>query len=472
MQHVRLRSRLLIGLLSVTAVGLLVTCVVGFVTLRNFITDRLDAQLSLAAERATVRLDNDTPPVGVDAPSPSPYFVAVLDPDTGDINQIYGDTEREDVVLDRIDDLSPSELERYSRTEDIFELEGVDSTVAPHRATVRQHRGEILVTGVPTSDREAYSWQLVLTQLITASLLLAGLILAGRWLIGRGLEPLSQMATTANRISTGPDLDERMPGADTHSEVGRLASAINTMLNRIEQAFTAQRESEERIRAFAADASHELRTPLTTIRGYAELYRQGALNAEGLPEAMNRIEHESERMSRLVAELLELARLDRTGALQLSDVDLSAAVRETVADARARAPEREVTLDAPEGVTCEADDARVRQILANLLANVDEHTSGDTPVAVRLRTEGDNAVLEVADEGPGMGPEDLRRAFDRFYRGNRAPGGGSGLGLSIVYAVVTAHGGDVDITSTPGEGTAVTVWLPSRSGSAGAETAQ
>ncbi|GAA4940299.1 hypothetical protein GCM10023224_22510 [Streptomonospora halophila] len=457
-----LRWRLLVGLLAVTGTGLLVTCVVGFLTLRSFITERIDAQLQLTAERAMVRLDNDTPPAGVDAPSPSPYFVVLLDSSTGQITQVYGDSYREDVVLDRIRAIPLEDWRDYASTGEIFELEGVDANVAPYRATVRLRTDTIMVAGVPTGDREQYPWQLVMTQLVTATLLLGGLTLAGRWLIGRGLQPLDDMATTANRISVGSDMSVRMPGSGTHSEAGRLSLAINTMLQRIEDAFAAQRASEERVRSFAADASHELRTPLTTIRGYAELYRQGAIPDAELPGAMERIENESQRMSRLVAELLELARLDRTGSLQHGEADLAVLSEEVVRDARALEPQREFVLEAPSELWCVADEARLRQILANLLANVREHTPGKTPVEVRLRAEGEYAVLEVADQGPGMAADDLRRAFDRFYRGNRTPGSGSGLGLSIVQAIADAHGGDVDLDSAPGRGTTVRVRIPLR----------
>ncbi|MUL43999.1 HAMP domain-containing histidine kinase [Streptomonospora sp. PA3] len=455
-----LRRRLLVGLLAVTGTGLLVTCVVGFLTLRSFITERIDAQLQLTAERAMVRLDNDTPPAGVDAPSPSPYFVVLLDDDTGRISQVFGDSYREDVVLDRIRAIPLERWRDYGATGEIFELTGVDPAVAPYRATVRLRTDAIMVAGVPTSDREQYPWQLVLTQLVTAGLLLGGLTLAGRWLIGRGLQPLDDMATTANRISIGSDMSVRMPGSGSHSEAGRLAAAINTMLQRIEDAFAAQRASEERVRAFAADASHELRTPLTTIRGYTELYRQGAIPADELPGAMRRIENESERMSRLVAELLELARLDRTGSLRRAATDLTVVADEAVRDARALEPEREIALEAPEELRGDVDEARLRQILANLLANVREHTPARTRVTVRLGAEDGSAVLQVADDGPGMAPDDLRRAFDRFYRGTRTPGSGSGLGLSIVQAIAAAHGGGVDLHSVPGEGTAVTVRIP------------
>lgn len=460
-----LRYRLLVGLLVVTGTGLLLTCVVGFLTLRAFITERLDAQLLLTAERAMVRLDNGSPPVGMDAPSPSPYFVVLLSPKTGEVEQVYGDTLREDVVVKRITSMPLKRLVSYGRSKEIFELDDPDEGVPPHRTTVRLRADTVMVSGVPTDDREAYPWQLVLTQLITAGLLLGGLTFIGRWLITRGLGPLNRMETTANQISTGSDLADRVPGAEPYSEVGRLGMAINTMLGRIERAFAAQRESEERVRAFAADASHELRTPLTTIRGYAELYRQGAIPPEELPGAIGRIENEAERMSRLVGELLELARLDRSGSLQLDRVDLAALVRDMVVDARALEPDRPIRLDVPERLEREIDETRFRQILANLLGNVREHTPPGTPVLVRLLGTDDATFLTVSDEGTGMNPDDAQRAFDRFYRGNRAPGGGSGLGLSIVRATAEAHGGEVGLVprdGADGSGVTVTVRIPLR----------
>ncbi|WP_017538704.1 sensor histidine kinase [Nocardiopsis halophila] len=456
----RLRFRLLVGLLAVTAAGLLVTCVVGFVTLRGYITDRIDDQVVLAAERAMARLDNDTPPVGVEAPSPSPYLVVLVDRGTGRVNQVYGDLERDDVVLARLEEVPVRELRRLGATEEIVDLDGRESSVPPYRATVRQRADGLMVTAVPTNEREEYPWNLVLTQLVTAVLLLGGLLLAGRWLIGRGLDPLDRIATTADRISTGSDLSARMPVAEGGSEVGRLASAINTMLGRLERAFAAQRASEERVRAFAADASHELRTPLTTIRGYAELGRQGAIPEQELSGAMRRIEDEAERMGTLVAELLELARLDRTGALHLDGADLVRVVGDMVEDHRVVHPERPVVLRAPDALECRVDEARFRRVVANLLANAAEHTPEGTPVEVRLSASGPYAALRVRDEGPGMGTADLDRAFDRFHRGTRSPGGGSGLGLSIVAAIAAAHGGDAGIESERGAGTAVTVRFP------------
>jgi two-component system OmpR family sensor kinase len=284
-----------------------------------------------------------------------------------------------------------------------------------------------------------------------------------------------------------------MPDADGSTEVGRLGAAINTMLDRIQQAFGARLRSEHKVRQFAADASHELRTPLTTIRGYAELYRQGALGAGELPDAMRRIEQEARRMGTLVAELLELARLDRTSSLDITETDLSVLVRDAVADARAVEPARPVRAEAPECLVAAVDEARIRQVLANLLGNVREHTPVATATAVRLAQVRGGVVLEVADAGPGMAPGDAARAFDRFYRGaerrgdgpvtapavgygpgsaraasphsangsgDAAESGASGLGLAIVAAIAQAHGGQATLESAAGRGTRVRVWLP------------
>ena len=305
---------------------------------------------------------------------------------------------------------------------------------------------------------------LELVELTTGAILLALLAVGGRWLISRGLAPLDRMASTADMITSRGDLTARMPDPGDHAEAGRLAGAINTMLDRIQQAFRARWDSEQKVRQFAADASHELRTPLTTIRGYAELYRQGALGPDRLPNAMRRIEQEADRMSSLVAELLELARLDRDSSLDLTETELSALVADAVADAQAVEPGRPVNARTPSSLVVVADEPRIRQVLANLLGNVREHTTPDTAVAVRLSAVGQGALLEVTDAGQGMDAEAAARAFDRFYRGghNGKDAHGSGLGLSIVQAIAAAHGGHAMLKSAPGIGTSVQVWIPSR----------
>ena len=341
----------------------------------------------------------------------------------------------------------------------------------------------LVVAHSPSSVQRQVSG-VVVAELITGGGLLGLLAIGGSWLIGRGLEPLDEMASTANEITSRGDLTARVADADDRTEVGRLGSAINTMLDRIQQAFSARLRSEQKVREFAADASHELRTPLTTIRGYAELYRQGALGPDQLPNAMRRIEQEAQRMSTLVAELLELARLDRTSSLDLTDTDLADVVRDAVADAVAVEPERPVRAEAPPRLVAVVDEPRIRQVLANLLGNVRAHTPVTAPVAVRLAPVTGGVLLEVADAGPGMSAGDAARAFDRFHRaaervngdadlGNgeypgsaagrrESNGGGSGLGLSIVQAIARAHGGQATLESWPGRGTRVRVWLPSR----------
>jgi two-component system OmpR family sensor kinase len=334
----------------------------------------------------------------------------------------------------------------------------------------------LLVVARPLSTLTRQVNGAVVTELITGGVLLLLLAAGGRWLIGRGLHPLTEMAGTAQRITSQGDLAARMPDADESTEVGRLGAAVNTMLDRIQQAFGARLASERMVRQFAADASHELRTPLTTIRGYAELYRQGALGPGQLPDAMRRIEQEAQRMSTLVAELLELARLDRTSSLDLAETDLAALVRDAAADARAVEPQRPVQAEAPDRLLAVVDEARIRQVLANLLGNVREHTPPAAAAAVRLAQVPGGVVLEVADAGPGMSAEDAARAFDRFHRaGDRSDNGragtydsgGSGLGLSIVQAIARAHGGEAVLESQPGRGTRVRLWLPASPGSAG-----
>jgi two-component system OmpR family sensor kinase len=376
--------------------------------------------------------------------------------------------------------------------------------------------GALLFVAQDVSTTSGQVRGFIIAELITGLALIALLALGGARLIGRGLEPLDEMTRTANEITSGGDLTARMPDAGDGTEIGRLGAAINTMLDRIQQAFTSRLRSEQKVREFAVDASHELRTPLTTIRGYAELYRQGALGPDELPNAMRRIEQESQRMSTLVAELLELARLDRTSSLDLAETDVASLVRDAVADAVAVEPDRPVRAAAPPQLIAVVDEARIRQVLANLLGNVRAHTPPGTPAVAAVGETSGGVLIEVTDAGPGMSAADAARAFDRFHRGadqhaeladehdqgrngaawatvpypvaavsgrdgaiagpSAAMAGrgdraetpvpdltsGSGLGLSIVEAIAAAHGGRARIESAAGRGTRVAVWLPVR----------
>ncbi|WP_168200712.1 HAMP domain-containing sensor histidine kinase [Allokutzneria sp. NRRL B-24872] len=282
--------------------------------------------------------------------------------------------------------------------------------------------------------------------------------------VRRGLKPLDDIADTAAAIGDG-DLARRIEGAGPDTEVGKLGSALNAMLGQIEAAFRQREESEERLRRFVADASHELRTPIATIRGYAELFRRGAAaRPDDLAMAMGRIESESERMGSLVDELLLLARLDQGRPLEHEPVELTELAADAVADALTSRSGHRFEVEYDEPVTVTGDAARLRQVLGNLVGNALQHTPPDTTVIVRVSTEDGSAVVEVADDGPGL---DAEHVFERFYRGEAAraaDNGGAGLGLSIVDSVVTALGGSVSVRSEPGEGSAFRVVLPLRSG--------
>jgi two-component system OmpR family sensor kinase len=288
--------------------------------------------------------------------------------------------------------------------------------------------------------------------------------------VQRSLRPLSEVEQTAAAIASG-QLDRRVPERDPRTEVGRLSLALNGMLTQIQQALASSessaetaRGSEDRMRRFITDASHELRTPLTTIRGFAELYRQGA--ARDVAMLLSRIESEASRMGLLVDDLLLLARLDTQRPLEHNRVDLLALASDAVHDAQAIDPKRTITmevLDGPGTPEVVGDEPRIRQVLSNLVANALQHTPTSANVIVRVGTDGDDAVLEVADKGPGMSHEDASRVFERFYRtdSSRArASGGTGLGLSIVDSLVHAHGGVVTVTTAPGEGCCFRVTLP------------
>jgi len=483
-----LRARLLVLLICVTAAFLLIMGVVSTAVLNSRLGGEFNAQLVAAAQHSPQQI----------ASNPGGYVAVEITTLPLQVRPLTSNSAATQELTAAVQNLLSRHVARRYVDDQPFTVPPATGpgTSGPRLRAVarlipaRANDGVrgVLVVARPVSDVTGQVGGIVITELITGGALILLLAVSGRWLIGRGLAPLKQMARTAHQITSRGDLTARMPEADDSTEVGQLGGAINAMLDRIQQAFGARWRSEQKVRQFAADASHELRTPLTTIRGYAELYRQGALGPDQLPNAMRRIEQESQRMSTLVAELLELARLDRTSSLDLTETDLSVLVRDAAADASAVEPGRPVKAEAPDRLIAVVDEARIRQVLANLLGNVREHTPPGTPVAVRLAPVRGRAVLEVADGGPGMSGEDAARAFDRFHRGAdrpdrpdrpgsggsrdggdgqdddaAAPPGGSGLGLSIVQAIAAAHGGQAVLESRPGYGTRVRIWLPTES---------
>jgi len=297
--------------------------------------------------------------------------------------------------------------------------------------------------------------------LAIGSLLLALLACLTMMSVRRRMRPLEDMVETSTAIAEG-DLTRRVPSSHHPTqEVEQLRLALNSMLHQVESAYRTREHSAAQLRRFVADASHELRTPLSAIRGYLQLYDKGMLSdPDERKRAWERVLAETDRMGRLVDELLTLARLDQQPELRFRNVDVSRLVRDAAEDLRVQQPERPIKVAADGAVLVHADESGLRQVLGNLVGNVRTHTPED--VAVRLGVEREEGVVRlcVADEGPGLCEQDAARVFDRFFRAGG--GAGSGLGLAIVQGVVQAHGGEVAVCTSPGEGLAVTVTLPSR----------
>jgi two-component system OmpR family sensor kinase len=332
--------------------------------------------------------------------------------------------------------------------------------------------GQQLILAVPLSETYDTLHHLLFTELAVtaAALVLAGLI--GAWLVHLGLRPLRAIERTAGAIAQG-DMGHRVPGENRKTEVGRLAVALNVMLGRIQQAFsardateTALRQSEGRLRRFVADASHELRTPVAAVSAYAELFERGAENRpEDLARVMTGIRGETARMGHLVEDLLLLARLDESRPIERSPVDLVDVATQAVEAAQAVGPEWQFRVDAAGPVIVSGDASRLRQVFDNLLSNVRAHTPPGTTATLTIARTGDEAVCRVADNGPGIRADDADRLFERFFRADPSrsrTSGGAGLGLSIVAAIVAAHGGTVAAAAAPaGEhGAVFTIRMP------------
>ncbi len=472
--RIPLRITLVALLVGLVTLALLAT---GFATsalLKGYLQTEQDSQLRAAAAEAQhdVRQLEACIEREYRQPSRSEYY-ACIDPGSGSVNVLLGPQEDQRDVPDTdelLDEISPDGEPISVRSEngrDVWRVIGVEGP-----------GGWTIVVGADMERDQIAISRLIATQGIVGLIVLCVLGAAGYVLVRNSLRPLAEVERTARAIADG-DLSQRVPEGDDRTEVGRLTTALNRMLSRIERAFRAQQESETqargselRMRRFVADASHELRTPLTSIRGFAELYRQGAVRGDDdVRRLMERIESEGGRMGLLVEDLLLLARMDQQRPLTVKPVDLAAIAGDAVHDARAVQPDRPITLHLDDSLTdvpvLLGDEGRLRQIVGNLVTNALVHTPDGTRIRVSLGEEDDGMlVLRVADEGPGMDPADAARAFERFYRAdasrNRAAGG-TGLGLSIVDSLAAAHGGSVQLDTAPGQGTTVTVRLP-RSG--------
>jgi two-component system OmpR family sensor kinase len=465
-----LRVRLVLGLLILAAVGLGVADVVGVKALRTTQLHRIDQQLGGVNVRGRIgrtttgtladQLCTRSPTAPVDGRRGPETFYQGCFSATGTL--ISSNLAQTSLAPPRLGSITLAAARARGGTP--YTVSATTGSAKWRVVVTPLSDGSgVLVAGESLRDLASTTDQLATIDLAVSAGILVVLLLLGYAVVRVGLRPLDDVTETADAIRAG-DLSARASVGDAPREVARLGQAFDSMLEQIQTAFADRERSADRLRQFAADASHELRTPLTSIRGFAELHRQGAV-APGpdLDRVMRRIEDESVRMGLLVEELLLLARLDRGRSPEQVAVDLAQVADDVVHDARAIDPSRPITLDAPAPVVVQGDDGQLRQIATNLVANARVHTPPETAVVVRAYVEGADAVLEVADAGPGLDTATSARVFDRFWRADPArtrEHGGSGLGLAIVAAIASVHGGSASVESEPGRGATFRVRLP------------
>jgi two-component system OmpR family sensor kinase len=447
----------------VAVVGVLVAAS-ATIAMRSYLTDRLDGELRDTLQATSRSLLSGAPPgmqsgePGIGSPGTLVAVVPAGSP-TGAGGMILSrQFTQEEISAATVRSLGevPSDKDAHS-----VRAEGTRYRVM----TETDSAGNVLVVGLPTDDIDETVGSLLRW---FALLTLVGVGIAGvggTWLVRRQMRPLYAVAETAREVSTqelssgDTAIETRVPEqlTDEQTEVGQVGSALNTLLDHIDDALSARHRSEQQVRQFVADASHELRTPLATIHGYAELSRRTPEDAALLLLALNKVETEADRMSELVSDLLLLARLDSGRPLAREEVDLTRLLLEAVADARVLAPDHKWQLALPdEPVTVVGDDARLHQVITNLLNNARSHTPAGTTVRVAASYEDHAVTIEVHDDGPGLPPELVDEAFDRFTRGDSSrtrASGGAGLGLSLVSAIAEAHGGSAAVSSGPGDTT-------------------
>ena len=491
-----LRFKLLASVLALVFAALTLISVASTFALRSYLVGRLDDELAGSTANLADRLQGATvadlmnsQPLEV----PTDYMFALRTAagvGTPYYNRNTVHADELPTFVTGIDAIAAREQEQP------YTALSVNGRVHWRMMIVTMDNGDYLFVGRNMSEVEYAVSQLIWIDLLVGLGVLIALAAVSAAVVRTSLRPLQEIEQTAGAIAAG-DLTRRVPdpepdAAEPQSELGRLSRALNTMLTQIEAAFTARAQSESaardaaasaqasesravrsegKMRQFIADASHELRTPLTTIRGYAELYRQGAVPPPEVARLVRRIEDEASRMGLLVEDLLLLARMDRERPLVLAPVELPVLAMDAVQAAQATAPDRSIRLDIrddPSTLVAWGDDARLRQVIGNLMTNALVHTPPDAAVTLRLSSAPDNrAVIEVSDTGPGLSPKQKEHVFERFYRADEArtrhtdrQATGTGLGLAIVAAIVAGHHGSVEVLSEPGEGATFRVILP------------
>ena len=465
-----LRNRLTIGVLVLSAIGFVGAGVGSQALLRNYLIHQVDDQLLSVVAGTQERLDRAGIARDADGDEensarsvtplnrvPTSISVTVLDPFGNLVGGLGGDFNSNQIT-DYVKGLLPGQVAAYGSKPFTIEAPGADFRVA---TTVLPSSLGSVIVAQSLADFDKTTHQIAVVFLIIGGLVLLFIAFASRQVIKVGMRPLERIEETAEKIAAG-DLSARLDNYEPETEVGRLSTSLNIMLSRIEEAFDARMQSEDKLRRFVADASHELRTPLTAIRGFAELHRQGAVpEGEKTNELISRIEKESMRMGYLVEDLLMLARMDQSRELVIADVDLSTLLQEAVTSAQAAGPDHTITTNIASGITTKGDADKIYQVVTNLLANARAHTPAGSAITVTVAKDGADSLVTIADNGPGLSAEDQARIFERFYRVDasrqRNSKDGSGLGLSIVDAVMRAHGGDVTVASELGKGAAFTL---------------
>lgn len=477
-----LRSRLTIGIVLLSAIGFMAIFFGTSAALKGYLVNQIDDQLKSVAGGTSVRLDRgaaiqrDSDDDEIEehhgnrnrgiAPQPlqripTTLSVTLLDPN-GVIKGSLGGDLATSQIADYVAGFTNSDA--LSVASEPF---NIDATGSDFRALaiVLPTTGDTLIVAQSLEAVDKTQSRLLNLFFLVGALVLLLIAIASRYVIKIGMRPLENVERTAEQIASG-DLSARLPDTKPNTEVGRLVTSLNTMLTRIEESFTARSESEGRLRRFVADASHELRTPLTAIRGFAELHRQGAVKEGNETKVLiARIERESVRMSSLVEDLLTLARLDQGPKMEIKPVNLTEVISDAVASARAAGPEHPITFEESDEIFALGDSNRIHQVVANLLANARVHTPAGTAIKVAISQGEKEVLVSVSDNGPGLSDHDREKIFERFYRVDasrqRSNGAdGSGLGLSIVDAVMRAHGGHVSVDSKLGEGSTFTLHFP------------
>jgi two-component system, OmpR family, sensor kinase len=479
-----LRQRLLVGQIVVLALVCIGITAATELALNHHLVKQLDGQLGGTSYRSALLYPEPNRPGWrhehsyYPRPGPGPRFLDAPGQPAGMVAAVVSDGKAVDAgyltssgsraaLTDKAQaQLAAIAANRKPVTLDLDGLGRYRVVAAPSRSG-----GDLIVTGLSMSNVDATMIRMLVILGIVTVIALAAATIAGVVIIRRALAPLRRVAQTARKVADltldrgEVELPVRVPEPDANpaTEVGQLGSALNRMLDHIAAALSARQASETRVRQFVADASHELRTPLAAIRGYTELTQRMGDDREAVAHAMGRVASETERMTRLVEDLLLLARLDSGRPLEREPVDLSRLALDAVSDAHVAGPDHQWELDLPEEpVVVAGDAARLHQVMTNLLANARVHTGAGTVVTTRLITEPVHTVLQVIDNGPGIPTGLQSEVFERFARGDSSrsrKGGSTGLGLAIVSAVVKAHDGTITVNSSPGH-TEFTVRLP------------